>query len=102
MINVIFHFLKANLITPPIGPPLDAATKTKQDEIQSRIIDILNKKKEPEPKVNPEISASLQKAIDSLFKTGPSSSTTTASSAGPGSGYGPSSSGYGYSGYQGY
>ena len=94
--------VKANLITPPIGPPLDSATKAKQDEIQSRIIDILNKKKEPEPKVNPEISASLQKAIDSLFKSGPSSSATTGSSAGPGSGYGPSSSGYGYSGYQGY
>jgi len=62
--------IPANLITPPIGPPLDAATKAKQDELQSRIIDILNKKKEPEPKVAPELSASLQKAIDSLLKPG--------------------------------
>ena len=38
--------IPANLITPPIGPPLDSATKAKQDELQARIMDILNKKKE--------------------------------------------------------
>ena len=73
--------IPANLVTPPIGPPLDTATKGKQDELQSRIMDILNKKKEPEmaakvtsgnPNASgPELSASLQKAIDSLIKTGP-------------------------------
>ena len=66
--------IPANLITPPIGPPLDASTKAKQEELQSKIMDILNKKKETEAaaiKPAPELSASLQKAIDSLIKTGP-------------------------------
>jgi len=65
--------IPANLITPPIGPPLDMATKSKQDELQAKIMEVLNKQKEP-PKVSaaaPELSASLQKAIDSLIKSGP-------------------------------
>merc|ERR1711874_644156 len=105
--------IPANLITPPIGPPLDAATKAKQDELQSRIIDILNKKKEPEPKVAPELSASLQKAIDSLLKPGsnllsaagsnlPNSSSATAGGSGSYSaGAGNTSGSYYSSGYQG-
>ena len=98
--------IPANLITPPIGPPLDSATKAKQDELQSRIMDILNKKKEPEPKVAPELSASLQKAIDSLIKSGPnllntgSAAATTPNVGGSVAGYGGSSSNY-YSNYQG-
>ena len=67
--------IPANLITPPIGPPMDTATKAKQDELQSKIMDILNKQKaEPTKKPTenvPELSASLQKAIDSLIKSGP-------------------------------
>ncbi len=69
--------IPANLITPPIGPPIDPSMKAKQDELQSKIMDILNKKKEAmKPPVStsghtPELSASLQKAIDSLIKTGP-------------------------------
>lgn len=95
------------------GPPLDAATKAKQDELQSRIIDILNKKKEPEPKVAPELSASLQKAIDSLLKPGsnllsaagsnlPNSSSATAGGSGSYSaGAGNTSGSYYSGGYQG-
>ena len=82
--------IPANLVTPPIGPPLDSATKAKQEELQSKIMDILSKKKVQQNsnlqnletnQVNkgpsaagnpaPELSASLQKAIDSLIKSGP-------------------------------
>lgn len=76
--------IPANLITPPIGPPLDSATKAKQEELQCKIMDILSKKKvnvnvnnetnvnkSSNPGTAPELSASLQKAIDSLIKTGP-------------------------------
>ena len=65
--------IPANLITPPIGPPLDMATKSKQDELQAKIMEVLSKQKVP-PKISaaaPELSASLQKAIDSLIKSGP-------------------------------
>ena len=76
--------IPANLITPPIGPPLDSATKAKQDELQSKILQILNKKQEiPKEKpanAVPELSASLQKAIDSLIKTGPNLLSATSSS----------------------
>ena len=76
--------IPANLITPPIGPPLDSGTKAKQEELQCKIMDILSKKKvssdlqtdsvSNKPSSGsgaPELSASLQKAIDSLIKTGP-------------------------------
>jgi len=79
--------IPANLITPPIGPPLDSTTKAKQEELQTKIIEILSKKKMNNINLNeanvnkssnpaggggaPELSASLQKAIDSLIKTGP-------------------------------
>ena len=59
--------IPANLLTPPIGPPVDPATKSKQDEIQAKIMEILNKRKEPEPApkaaIAPELSASLQKPL---------------------------------------
>jgi hypothetical protein len=81
--------IPANLITPPIGPQLDSATKAKQDDLQSRILDILNKRKVAEnPAVSsmgthamPELSASLQKAIDSLIKTGPNLLNNSAAAA---------------------
>jgi hypothetical protein len=80
--------IPANLVTPPIGPPLDSATKAKQEELQCKIMDILSKKKVQNSNLQnetnqvnkgpsaagnpaPELSASLQKAIDSLIKTGP-------------------------------
>merc|ERR1711874_223613 len=81
--------IPANLITPPIGPPLDSATKAKQEELQVKIVEILSKKKlnnvsnlneaNVNKPANPasgggggtELSASLRKAIDSLIKTGP-------------------------------
>lgn len=75
--------IPANLITPPIGPPLDTATKAKQDELQSKIMDILNKQKEPVKPAVPELSASLQKAIDSLIKSGPNLLSASSSSAMP-------------------
>lgn len=75
--------IPANLITPPIGPPLDTATKAKQDELQSKIMDILNKQKEPVKPAVPELSASLQKAIDSLIKSGPNLLSAPSSSAMP-------------------
>ena len=68
--------IPANLITPPIGPPLDMATKAKQDELQAKIMEVLNKQKEPPKNQAPELSASLQKAIDSLIKSGPNLLTT--------------------------
>jgi len=40
-----YDSIPANLITPPIGPPLDSATKAKQEELQVKIVEILNKKK---------------------------------------------------------
>ena len=82
--------IPANLVTPPIGPPLDSATKAKQEELQCKIMEILSKKKVQNSNMQnletnqvnkgpsatpgggaPELSASLQKAIDSLIKTGP-------------------------------
>jgi len=66
-----------SLANPPIGPPVDPAFKAKQDELFERIIQILNKPapiKEPaviQQSLAPELNASLQRAIDSLIKTGP-------------------------------
>ena len=74
---LVFFFSLAN---PPIGPPVDPAFKVKQDELHERIIQILNKpapvKEAPKPQpppvaLAPELNASLQRAIDSLIKTGP-------------------------------
>jgi hypothetical protein len=80
--------IPTNLVTPPIGPPLDSATKAKQEELQSKIMEILSKKKvqntnlqnleinqaikpSAAPGGAPKLSASLQNAIDSLIKSGP-------------------------------
>ena len=82
--------IPANLVTPPIGPPLDSATKAKQEELQCKIMEILSKKKVQNSNLQnlesnqvnkgqpaapaggaPVLSANLQKAIDSLIKTGP-------------------------------
>ena len=82
-----------------MGPPVDPAIKAKQDELHERIISILNRPAPP-PKdtskamassysgnnlannsatgaglgssvsITPELNASLQRAIDSLIKTG--------------------------------
>lgn len=81
----------SSLATPPVGPPVDPVVKAKQDELHERIVSILNR---PPPKeapksivagssvggvaapgssvsITPELNASLQRAIDSLIKTGP-------------------------------
>ena len=81
--------IPANLVTPPIGPPLDSATKAKQEELQCKIMEILSKKKVTNTNLQnletnqvnkaplvapggaPKLSASLQNAIDSLIKSGP-------------------------------
>ena len=65
----------ANLARPPIGPPVDPAVKTKQEELQNKIAAILDGQKElfpsvrpdPEPQPPPAINPTLQKAIDSLL-----------------------------------
>ena len=65
----------ANLARPPIGPPVDPALKTKQEELQNKIAAILDGQKElfptvrpdPEPQPPPAINPTLQKAIDSLL-----------------------------------
>ena len=65
----------ANLARPPIGPPVDPAVKTKQEELQNKITAILDGQKElfpsvmpePEPQPPPAINPTLQKAIDSLL-----------------------------------
>lgn len=92
--------IPSNLITPPIGPPLDKDTKAKQEELQCKIMDILSKKKVSSDPINetnqinktapagppggaPELSASLQKAIDSLIKTGPNLLSGGTASGGP-------------------
>jgi len=85
-----------SLANPPIGPPVEPAFKAKQDELFERIIQILNKPapvKEPAKpaapaSIAPELNASLQRAIDSLIKTGPNllsqmnSKTTSSSTTG--------------------
>ena len=65
----------ANMARPPIGPPVDPAVKTKQEELQNKITAILDGQKElfpsvmpePEPQPPPAINPTLQKAIDSLL-----------------------------------
>merc|ERR1712079_118262 len=77
-----YDSIPANLITPPIGPPLDSATKARQEELQVKIVEILSKKKVNNVNLNeanitksaaspaggvggsgpPELSASLQKS----------------------------------------
>ena len=106
-----------SLANPPIGPPVDPAFKAKQDELHERIIQILNKpapiKEAPKPQaapvaLAPELNASLQRAIDSLIKTGPNllsqmnkgpSSTTGSQNSQPGNSGGGGGSGYNYSSY---
>ena len=105
-----------SLANPPIGPPVEPAFKAKQDELFDRIIQVLNKPapvKEAKPSsapmsIAPELNASLQRAIDSLIKTGPNllsqmnnqtgSSTTGSHHSQTGSGYRMSSS-YGRDNY---
>lgn len=85
-----------HLVEPPVGPALNPATKARQSELQAKIMDILNKPIErptapapssasvlsgtsssaaggalPPPITDSGLNASLQKAIDSLIKTGP-------------------------------
>ncbi|TRY70246.1 hypothetical protein TCAL_11615 [Tigriopus californicus] len=84
-----------HLVEPPVGPALNPATKAKQSELQAKIMDILSKPIErpsaPAPSsasvlsgtsssaggalppaiTDSGLNASLQKAIDSLIKTGP-------------------------------
>ena len=70
--------IPAHLVTPPIGPPTDPAVKAKEEDVKAKILAILNKPKEIAPPQMPQqqaqvpaINANLQKAIDSLIKTGP-------------------------------
>ena len=129
--------IPSNLATPPIGPQMDPAVKAKQEELQSKIMGILNKPKSasvlsgglglnsgpsmgavsaapgasssffsssiqsgannsgvgaPPPPAG--IDPSLQKAIDSLIKTGPN----LLSQVGGGSFGASSQSGSGYQG----
>ena len=44
----------ANLARPPIGPPVDPAVKTKQEELQNKIGAILDGQKELFPSVRPD------------------------------------------------
>ena len=106
-----------SLANPPIGPPVDPAFKAKQDELHERIIQILNKpapikevpKPQPQVALAPELNASLQRAIDSLIKTGPnllsqmnkgpSSATGSHSSQPSNAGGGSGGGGYQYSSY---
>ena len=93
--------------------------KAKQDELHERIISILHRPPPPQKvassaaapassvSITPELNASLQRAIDSLIKTGPnllsqmqSSSSTTGSQQGQQAGGG-SGSGYLFSAYGG-
>jgi hypothetical protein len=98
------NLVSDSLANPPTGPPVDPIFKAKQDELHERIVSILNRPppKEPQKVINnsaaapgssvsitPELNASLQRAIDSLIKTGPnllsqmqSSSSTTGSQQG--------------------
>lgn len=59
-----------HLLLPPVGPNQDPVMKAKQEEIQSKVMDILNKKAAPAV-MAPVINPTLQQAIDSLVKTGP-------------------------------
>ena len=83
--------IPSTLATPPIGPPVDPAVKAKQEELQNKIFGILDKQKEINQPTGagsssvvppPAINASLQKAIDSLIKTGPNLLNQASAAAG--------------------
>lgn len=64
--------IPAHLLHPPVGPHQDPASKAKQEELQQRVLNILNKPRQPAPNAAvPGINPTLQKAIESLVKTGP-------------------------------
>jgi hypothetical protein len=89
-VNIKLNYPLCSLATPPVGPPIDPAIKAKQDELHERIISILNRPAPPpvdstkmstaysatgagpgsSVSITPELNASLQRAIDSLIKTG--------------------------------
>lgn len=98
--------IPADLAQPPIGPPVDPATKAKQNELNERILAILNKPK-PKPAAPSSqvagpsgaapgggLNNSLQMAIDNLIRTGPNllnqvqASTSGGYSGGGGEQYG--------------
>jgi hypothetical protein len=57
----------AHLANPPLGKHVDPAVAAKQDDLQSRILVMLNRRKEQAAAIAP----SLQRAIDNLLNTGP-------------------------------
>lgn len=64
--------IPAHLLHPPVGPQQDPASKAKQEELQQRVLNILNKPRAPAPNAGvPGINPTLQMAIESLVKTGP-------------------------------
>jgi len=64
--------IPAHLLHPPVGPQQDPASKAKQEELQQRVLNILNKPRQPAPNAGMAgINPTLQQAIDSLVKTGP-------------------------------
>ena len=75
--------IPAHLVEPPIGKAVDPAVKARQSELQAKILGILKKPLVAPPPAPmpvaqaaaaataPVITPSLQKAIDSLIKTGP-------------------------------
>ncbi len=63
-----------NLIKPPIGPPVDPEVKAKKEDLQRKIMGILDSQRDLFPSVRPAkpeppppINPTLQKAIDSLI-----------------------------------
>jgi len=66
--------IPAHLLVPPVGPNQDPHMKAKQEELQSKVIDILSKKNNilmSQAPAAPSINPALQQAIDSLVKSGP-------------------------------
>jgi len=104
--------IPADLAQPPIGPPVDPATKAKQNELNERILAILNKPK-PKPSgpssqigAGPSTSgggsglnSSLQMAIDNLIRTGPNLLNQVQASTSGYSGAGGGGEQYGHYGY---
>jgi len=102
--------IPADLAQPPIGPPVDPATKAKQNELNERILAILNKPK-PKPTTAPSsqvggggpggsgFNNSLRMAIDNLIKTGPNLLSQVQASTSSGFGGGGGGEQYGHYGY---
>ena len=86
--------IPADLAHPPIGPPVDPAVKAKQNELNERILNILNKPK-PKPTSQSELDPSLQRAIDNLIRTGPNLLSQVQQSTSSSGGYGGGDSYYG-------